>query len=322
MKPRRDWKIGDDYWALCIRGDQQRYFPVFQGTVTRVERDTIRLSTGSWRYIDEGLPFLSQASAVAFIEQHPLDETHSLWRWADRPGAADEPYLSPGDACGTVSSGAHYVSDAGEPTAWSSARTRRSRDCISRRSAAALTVVGIGGSAGGITALRQLLPALRPGSAAFVVVMHLPLRQGDQLAAVLQRSTVLKVVSAESEMGLERDHIYTIPDTQRVAVRSGRLCFGGRSITGSGPRNIDHFFNSLAHENGQDATAVLLSGTNRDGSAGLDAVRRARGTTFVQSPESALFDTMPRSAATAAQLSLDPVTLGRLLMAVLFSRGR
>lgn len=320
--PQRCWRVGDDYWALWIEGDHQRYFPVREGTVTRVESDVVRLSTGSWRYIDEGLPFLSRASAVAFIERHPGCDVDSLWRWADNRGASDESGLVSIDAPATGASVACAVVDSGLPTAWASATSRRWGDRVDIRANAASAVVAIGGSAGGITALRQLLPELRPGFAAFVIAMHLPVHHRAQLAAVLQCCTALRVISAESGMRLERDHIYTIPDSQNVSVCNGRLLFIGRSATPRGPRNIDHLFTSLAQESGPSATVALLSGTGRDGSAGLGAVRRAGGITFVQSPETALFGMMPRSAADAAQFSLDPVTLGRHLRAVLFSRDR
>jgi len=189
-------------------------------------------------------------------------------------------------------------------------------------SGAACSVVGIGGSAGGIEALQQVLSAFRPDSAAFVVVTHLPADGRGQLAEVLGRYTMLEVQAAETGVVLQSNHIYVVPDSQNVTVQGGRLRFDGRSVTSRGPRNIDHLFASLAQEYGRDAIGVVLSGANRDGTAGLEAIRRAGGTTFVQAPETALFDVMPNSAAAAAQSSLAPAVLGRQLMQLLTERER
>jgi hypothetical protein len=74
MQPRRSWQLGDEYWALWLHGDHGRHFPVFEGHVTRVGERTVGLSTGTWRYVDEGLPFNSRAEADAFIEKHSVGE--------------------------------------------------------------------------------------------------------------------------------------------------------------------------------------------------------------------------------------------------------
>ncbi|MBM5818295.1 MAG: hypothetical protein FJ083_17525 [Cyanobacteria bacterium K_Offshore_surface_m2_239] len=46
------------------------------------------------------------------------------------------------------------------------------------------------------------------------------------------------------------------------------------------------------------AFAIVLSGTGSDGACGLRAVGASGGFTFVQAPESALFDAMPSAAIT------------------------
>src|SRR5262249_59255661 len=59
---------------------------------------------------------------------------------------------------------------------------------------------------------------------------------------------------------------------------------------------IDHFFESLAEEQGSRAIAVLLSGSGSDGTAGLRAIKAAGGITFAQDEESAKCPAMPRNA--------------------------
>jgi hypothetical protein len=71
MLPQRTWNAGDEYWALWIRAEDRRYFPMFEGRVVAVKGHVIELSSGSWRYVDEGLAFASLAAARSFVVAHP-----------------------------------------------------------------------------------------------------------------------------------------------------------------------------------------------------------------------------------------------------------
>jgi len=60
--------------------------------------------------------------------------------------------------------------------------------------------------------------------------------------------------------------------------------------------SIDVLFESAADAWGERVAGVLLTGANEDGAAGLDAIRRAGGTTIVQDPGEAEVATMPLAA--------------------------
>ena len=62
---------------------------------------------------------------------------------------------------------------------------------------------------------------------------------------------------------------------------------------------IDVLFSSLARELGERAIGVVLSGMGSDGTLGLQAIKSQGGLTLAQQPESAQFDSMPRSAIAA-----------------------
>ena len=63
---------------------------------------------------------------------------------------------------------------------------------------------------------------------------------------------------------------------------------------------IDAFFRSLAENAESAAVGVLLSGNSSDGVAGLRDIRAAGGTVLVQDPQTARFDSMPRTAVRPA----------------------
>ena len=64
---------------------------------------------------------------------------------------------------------------------------------------------------------------------------------------------------------------------------------------------IDEFFISLAEDAGERAIAVIFSGAGTDGARGIQAIRNAGGTVFVQDPATAEFPGMPVSAIDTGQ---------------------
>jgi two-component system CheB/CheR fusion protein len=155
-------------------------------------------------------------------------------------------------------------------------------------------VVGIGASAGGLEAFAQLLGKLPSDSGmAFVFVAHLPPGHTRMLPESLGRSTGLIVREARNGLAIEPDHVYVVPPAQTPAMRAGKLFLMPRW---EGPHYpIDHFFSSLAMDQGHRAIGVVLSGSSTDGTLGLSAIKAGGGITFAQD-SSAQHDAMPRSA--------------------------
>jgi len=158
-------------------------------------------------------------------------------------------------------------------------------------------VVGIGASAGGLEALDELLAAVPKRSGlAYVVIQHLDPTHVGMLPELLGRITRLPVVEAVAGMVAEPDHVYVIPPNRDIAILRGVL----QVIEPAEPRGlrlpIDRFFRSLADDQGARATGVVLSGMGTDGTQGLRAIHDHGGLTIAQTPTTAQFDAMPRSA--------------------------
>ena len=86
-------------------------------------------------------------------------------------------------------------------------------------------VVGLGGSAGAIQALREFFAAMppRPGMA-FVVVLHLSREHESMLADLLQRVTALRVMKVTGTVAMEPDTVYVVPPGK--VVPAGWLVMG------------------------------------------------------------------------------------------------
>src|SRR5690606_28175126 len=84
---------------------------------------------------------------------------------------------------------------------------------------ASFPVVGIGASAGGLEALRQLFGQLPDDSGiAFVVVQHLDPERPSMLTSVLEGVTRLPVVEAESGMSVQPNRAHVIPSDSDIAI--------------------------------------------------------------------------------------------------------
>lgn len=173
-------------------------------------------------------------------------------------------------------------------------------------------VVGIGGSAGSLRPLRELLVAVgsEPGLA-IVVVAHLDPKQPSQLSKILRSDLEMPVHEIEDGMKLEPNIVYVLPANAAVELTDGAFRLTGRAADGV-PHPIDRFFRSIATHCGRKCAGVVLSGTLSDGTDGLRAIQASGGFTFVQDPETAEFRSMPESAleTTRPDFILGPEQIG------------
>jgi two-component system CheB/CheR fusion protein len=165
-------------------------------------------------------------------------------------------------------------------------------------------VAGFGASAGGLEAFTEVLRHLPADTGlAFVFIQHLDPKHGSILTELLSRATKMQVIQAGDGMRVEPNRIYVIPPNSDIRISKGALRV--RTRPPELPHMpIDTFFRSLAEDQGGRAIGVVLSGTASDGTLGLNAIKAEGGITIVQSPESAKYDGMPRSAIAAGSADL------------------
>jgi two-component system chemotaxis response regulator CheB len=177
-----------------------------------------------------------------------------------------------------------------------------------------IDAVVIGASAGGIEALSVLLPAVRSGiRAAILIVVHLPRERESLLAKIFATRCPLPVKEAEDKEPIVPGTVYFAPPDYHLQVDVGPCV----SLSYDEPVNwsrpsIDVLFASAADVFGDRLMGVLLTGGNQDGAAGLVAVRQAGGVTVVEDPSTASCPTMPSEAlrlgAPDRILNLDALT--------------
>ena len=158
-------------------------------------------------------------------------------------------------------------------------------------------IVGIGASAGGLDALKGLFQAL-PGDtgAAFVVIQHLDPTHESLTAEILSRSTAMPAVQVSNGMPVEPNHVYVIPPNTYLTLTNNTFQLDKPVLRHGLRMPIDTFLWSLAKQHEERAIAIIVSGTGSDGTLGLRAIKGGGGLVLAQSPDTAQYDGMPRSA--------------------------
>jgi len=176
--------------------------------------------------------------------------------------------------------------------------TRTSDDAFDKPPARPVDAVVIGASAGGLAALSALvsgLPAMY--RLPLLMVQHVPPTGPTQLVEIFQRKTALKVKEASDKEPVRGATLYFAAPGYHLLVEDDlSLSLSQDDAMHFSRPSIDVLFESAADAWGERVAGVLLTGANEDGAAGLDAIRRAGGTTIVQDPGEAEVATMPLAA--------------------------
>jgi two-component system chemotaxis response regulator CheB len=168
------------------------------------------------------------------------------------------------------------------------------------RAAFTRSVVAIGASTGGVSALTTLLSELPDGLPPIVIVQHMPKGYPERFAARLCTALERDVAIAKGGEALLHGAIRFAPGDQhlRVVRRSGGVVTevaDGPPVTGHCP-SVDVLFESVARSFGASALGVILTGMGRDGATGLAAMRRTGAACLAQGQESSVVWGMPRAA--------------------------
>jgi two-component system CheB/CheR fusion protein len=178
-------------------------------------------------------------------------------------------------------------------------------------------VVGVGASAGGLEAFKDLLAEVPAGAGlTFLFAQHLEPHQPSLLVELLSKATPLTVRTAEQGEELRPDTVYVLPPNAVMSVHGGRIDLLPRAARRALNMPIDHLLRSLAEDMRDRAVGVVLSGGGTDGTLGLVAVKAEGGVTFAQDEQSARHDSMPRSAAAECRVDyvLPPGGIARQLV--------
>lgn len=158
--------------------------------------------------------------------------------------------------------------------------------------------VVMGASTGGLNALQTILKALPgnfPGSV--LVVQHRKAAAEDLLSRLLRQVCPLPVLDAKDKIQIYPGHVYVAPADYHLLVERDKCLSLSVDAHVSYPRpSIDVLFETAAEVYRECLVAVLLTGANHDGTAGLGKIKACGGVTIAQDPATAEASIMPQSA--------------------------
>jgi len=158
-------------------------------------------------------------------------------------------------------------------------------------------IVVIGGSAGGLNALIELVQHFEKGKdAAYCIVLHLSRKGiGDFVVHRIKQVTSMECSLAADDDILEQDHIYVARPNQHMLVKDDKIKLGAGPEENRWRPSIDVLFRSAAVAYSSHCIGIILSGLLDDGTSGMWAIKRSGGKCIVQDPNQAEFPDMPLS---------------------------
>ena len=178
-----------------------------------------------------------------------------------------------------------------------------------------VTAVVIGGSAGAIQALIQLLPAVGTGTTIpIVTVVHIPPRRPSLLTELFFERCSLPVREPRDKEPVMPGIWFAPPDYHLLIEKDRTFSLSLDEPELHSRPSIDALFESAADCYGKGLVGIVLTGASQDGARGVRAIRERGGRCFAlgsEGPDD--FTTMPRAAieAGAARATL-PELVGLL----------
>lgn len=159
-------------------------------------------------------------------------------------------------------------------------------------------LVVIGGSWGGFDAVCGLLsPFPKETPVPFVLALHRsPRSQDGALEHMLSGCLQLGVALVEDKSRLTPGCVHVAPADYHLLIEDGSLALSTDAMVQYSRPSIDVLFESAADEYGAGVAAVVLTGTNSDGAAGVRRVKANGGVTLAEDPATATKPVMPQAA--------------------------
>jgi len=180
--------------------------------------------------------------------------------------------------------------------------------------------VVIGLSAGGLSALKVLLPLIPMDfPLSLVVVQHLHPQQDSSFFENAGGLCLLPVREAEEKQPVMPGSVYFAPANYHLMIESDRSfsLSVDEKVNFSRP-SIDVLFESAADAYGAGLIGRILTGASRDGAAGLRRIKENGGFTIVQDPATAEFPVMPSAALDETEVDrvMNIPEIGRFLAGI------
>lgn len=163
-------------------------------------------------------------------------------------------------------------------------------------SAKEVEAIGIGGSAGSLRSMVEIIKRIPYCEMSVFVVMHILPDQESRLVQILQLNAKLKVKEALNGEKVQKGYIYVAPPDLHMVVEKGVIYTLNTPKVNFCRPAIDVLFESLSKEYKESLITVLTCGYLDDGSRSLKTVKANHGTSIIQDPNECEANDIPLNA--------------------------
>lgn len=159
-------------------------------------------------------------------------------------------------------------------------------------------LIVIGGSAGSLQVIIEMIKKLDdPISFPILLVVHRKAQATNILQTLLQQFSRVEVIEIEDKTDIQKNKIYIAPaDYHLLFEDKNTMSLDSSEKMNYSRPSIDVTFRSAAEVYEENVIGILLSGANADGVEGLAYIKKNRGRVWIQDPETAEVDYMPKHA--------------------------
>ncbi|MCY7421184.1 MAG: chemotaxis protein CheB [Chitinophagaceae bacterium] len=180
------------------------------------------------------------------------------------------------------------------------------------------TLILIGGSAGSMPVLFQILEGLPAEiTSTIVIVLHRQKNVISEFANILTKHAGNKrIIEPEDKQLILPGNIYLAPQNYHLLIEHDfTFSLDYSELVNYSRPSIDVTFESAAQVFKNSITGIVLSGANSDGASGLSTIISQGGKALVQDPASAEYPMMPERALQQNPLAthLSPHKIVRLI---------
>ena len=153
----------------------------------------------------------------------------------------------------------------------------------------------IGTSAGGLNALKKILENLPADfKIPILIVQHLSANTSNFWIDSLNRKSNITVKEGEDKESIQNFHAYIAPPDYHMMINYDETLSLSKDekVNFSRP-SIDVLFESAADVYHNELIGIVLTGSNMDGSSGIQFIKNKGGIAIVQKPEMAEYKEMP-----------------------------
>lgn len=159
-------------------------------------------------------------------------------------------------------------------------------------------LIVIGGSAGSLQVILEMIKKLNIKlQFPIVLVVHRKAHSTSILPILLQQFSSMEVVEIEDKTEIKNNTLYIVPADYHLLFENKKIMSldSSEKMNYSRP-SIDVTFKSAAEIYGENVIGILLSGANADGVEGLGYIKKNGGKVWVQDPQTAEVNYMPKHA--------------------------